>query len=157
MAGTGSFISVPILDYINKAWTPSSGTLHYALIDEGLVTPNDTDYLSASVVNRNDRWNMTDNLPAVAKFITKIIYGVRCTGRDTSVDISLTKYQSGGATLPGFFQKCDVRTQTDGNDDWQTRYFTKTSGVGPVPRASFEGGHKTLMKSITGGTGFQED
>lgn len=162
MAGTGSYKVYPVADYINKAWTTSSGTDHWLLIDEDPANANDTDFVSATVTNKNDQYNLSELLPAVAKEITKIRYGFRCTGRDDSIDCSVAMFKADATALTGFFKKCNIITTTEATDNWTTKYFDKIGtpgGGGPVvtPRADFEGAIKVLMKSITGGTGQDPD
>lgn len=51
-------------------WTPSTGTDHYALVDD--ITPNTTDYNSSSTVGQKDSYAMTN--PTLN---SSTIYGVR--------------------------------------------------------------------------------
>ncbi|RWA55357.1 hypothetical protein AU476_07565 [Cupriavidus sp. UYMSc13B] len=48
----------PTSDGANQAWTPSSGTTHYTLVDD--PTPNTTDYVSSDVVGAKDTYGMSD-------------------------------------------------------------------------------------------------
>lgn len=65
---------LPSGDGANTAWTPSTGTSHFALVDE--VPPNDdTDYLSTSTVGARESHTFSD-LPALP---TPVIYGVQHT------------------------------------------------------------------------------
>ncbi|SFM12805.1 hypothetical protein [Nitrosomonas communis] len=52
-------------------WTPSTGTSHYALVDD--PTPNTTDYNASNVIGQKDSYVMGDP-PSLA---SQIIYGVR--------------------------------------------------------------------------------
>ena len=61
----------PTADGTYTAWTPSTGTSHYALVDE--TTPNTTDYNSSNTIGQKDSYVM-GNPPSLA---SQIIYGVR--------------------------------------------------------------------------------
>lgn len=60
----------PTADGNYTAWTPSTGTDHYALVDE--ATPNTTDYNSSSTAGQKDSYVMS-NPPALS---SQAIYGV---------------------------------------------------------------------------------
>lgn len=61
----------PNADGTHTDWTPSTGTDHYALVDE--ATPNTTDYVSSSTAGQKDSFNMASP-PVLA---SEVIFGVR--------------------------------------------------------------------------------
>lgn len=84
----------PNADGSNSAWTPSTGTTHYTLVDE--TTPNTTDYVESNVVGSKDTWNF-QNLTA----ITGTIYGAQiCTAalKDDAGARSFANTLKSGAT-----------------------------------------------------------
>jgi hypothetical protein len=84
----------PNADGSNSAWTPSTGTDHYALVDES--TPNTTDYVETSGVGNKDTWNF-QNLSA----ITGTIYGVQVSSaalKDDAGARSIANTVKSGAT-----------------------------------------------------------
>jgi len=91
----------PSADGSNSAWTPSTGTAHFSLVDEG--TPNTTDYVESNVVGSKDTWNFQD-LAA----ITGIIYGAQiCTAalKDDAGGRSIANtVKSGAANADGATQ-----------------------------------------------------
>lgn len=61
----------PTADGNYTAWTPSTGSSHYALVDE--TTPNTADYNSSNTIGQKDSYVMGDP-PSLT---SQIIYGVR--------------------------------------------------------------------------------
>jgi hypothetical protein len=61
----------PNADGTYSDFTPSTGTSHYALVDE--TTPNTSDYNSSATIGNRDSYQMT-NLPALA---SQTVYGIQ--------------------------------------------------------------------------------
>lgn len=62
---------------IVKQWTPSAGTTHYTLLDEGMLSKNITDYIVDSVATHEDRFqpnvsisdSLTDNITDITLYL----------------------------------------------------------------------------------------
>lgn len=62
---------LPNAEGTNLQWTPSTGTLHYAVVDES--PPNTTDYVSDAVAANRDSWNY----PALPAITNPSVIGVQ--------------------------------------------------------------------------------
>lgn len=151
MAGSGSFKVYAVSDGAEKEWSVTPFGDHWSVHDEDPVGADETDFVDVTVINKEDRYNLSELMPAVAKTITGIRYGLRCTGRDSSVDCSFRMFDSSNVEITEFLKKCDIRTTPSPGDVWKTRYFDILGQS--VARARFTGSIKSLLKSITGGTG----
>jgi hypothetical protein len=90
---------------VTTQWTPSSGTLHYALINE--TTPNDTQYIYSTAAGQTDEVGLQAMSTPVAGTNLLVNYRViGVTGTGTSVTTSLYS----GATLV----KADTARTVDG-------------------------------------------
>lgn len=66
--------SVATSDSTPLQWTPSTGTSHFALVDE--IPSNDADYLSSASSGLIDMWGVTDLSDA-----DQLVYGLQLSGR----------------------------------------------------------------------------
>jgi len=79
---------------VTKEWYTSAGTDHYLLVDNGVGTPVDTDYIGAGTDGKVDRFTLT--APSFSGICTSIrvqVRGARYTSGD-SLDIGI--YDAGG-------------------------------------------------------------
>jgi hypothetical protein len=89
---------------VTTQWTPSSGTLHYALINE--TTPNDTNYIYATAAGQTDEVGLQAMSTPVAG--TSVLVNYRVQGIVGSGSVTVSLYS--GATLV----KADTARTTDG-------------------------------------------
>jgi hypothetical protein len=89
-----TYLAVPNFDGTPAQWTPSTGSDHYAVINDLPGTPNDTAYLSTAVTSNED-WFYLTSAPAAmpANAIIKCVdVSARAHGNATTPDMRVAFY-----------------------------------------------------------------
>ena len=86
---------LPQSDTYTTQWTPSSGTDHYALIDE--TTANDADYISATAAGQTDEVRLASMTAPQAS--TDLLINYRVQGIVGSATVTMSLRQGSGGTL----------------------------------------------------------
>lgn len=89
---------LPNADGSNSAWTPSTGSSHYQLVDE--ATPNTSDYVESNTVGQKDTWNFQD-LAAVTGTIFGIQVNTAALKSDAGVRSIANTIKSGATNADG--------------------------------------------------------
>lgn len=89
---------VPTADTATAAWTPSTGTSHFAMVDE--LPANTTDYNSASVVGNTDRYTSAglSSTPTTIDAVDVVAYALKTDATARSIALQV---KSGATTSDG--------------------------------------------------------
>lgn len=131
-------LMVPVGDSSPVQWTPSTGTVHYALVDDVPSAPDeDTTYVSASgSVNVEDWYTLTDlpaEVPATATLLLAETHA-RWKGNGVTPQVRV-RFWDGGAITTG---NTTTLTTSYAPTSTATRLVTDLTGKTKANAASFE-------------------
>jgi len=111
----------------NTGWTPSTGTDHGALVDDGASGPNgDTDYNSSATAGTKDTYNLV-NLPSSAVSVIAVCPIFSCSKDDSGSKYVAPVYRVGGVD---YLSATSQQAPSVGSYSMLTEIQTKSPATG---------------------------
>ncbi len=149
---SGTYTAVAVADVTNKAWTTSGGSsTHWNLHDEDISSPDTADHILATVINKNDKCEFSNNMPALCETITGVSFKVHGGATLADPDVSFQIKENDNTNIVGGFKRANMNTQ----GAFKTLTFDKLGDM-TATRAQMAG-FLCLLKSITAETGDPPD